>query len=283
MSDNPPTTNECTSCQLFLRVGIPVVVVFLIIVIGCIVWFDRYDKYRLQKKLQEKRDKKLQAQQNQQKYSSEENSFDSSSNEETDLSIYTLPSRSIVNSTERLSERSNKDNSNDLDNIERGRTDKSNPPNTTTKDVVVPSPYRVQRFHALIQQVHDENIKHLPTIVQTINEEMIDADAMYDGDDQSSIESDVTPIVANNNNNSTSQQVTNSETPPVHLTTTFIVQLPPCKDLATHSEIGLIRNNLSIPGTTESESTSSSSSSTSSSTCRSNSDAGAHGTYDIAV
>ena len=285
MSDNSATTNECRSCQLFLRVGIPVVAVCIIIVIASIVWFDRYDKHRLQKKLQEKRVKKLQSQKDQEKKSSKDNSCDSISNGETDLSIYTLPSGSIVNSTELQSGRSRKDNGNDLDNMERGRTDSSKSPKATTKAAVVVPSYQVQRLHALIQQVHDETVKHL----QNINEELVDDDvAMNDSDDQSSIESDATPVAANNNNNSSStsqQQATDSETPTVpHLTTTtFIVQLPPTKDMVmmTHADIGLIRNNLSIPGTTESESASSSSSTSSSSNCRSNSDVHAHGTYHI--
>ena len=277
MSDNSSPTNECTSCQLFLRVGIPVVVVFIILVIGCIIWFDRYDKNQLQKKLQEKREKKLQTPQN----SSDDHSVDIISNEETDLSIYTIPSSSVVDSTK--PSRPSPKVVNDLNSMERGSsTVASKSPCASTNAVVVPT-YRTQRFHTLIQQVHDENVMHLPMIVQDTDEEMGGGE-IHDGDDQSSIESDATPIVTNNNNNnhnSSSQQATDSEEP-VSLTT-FIVQLPPSKDLATHAEIGLIRNNLSIPGTTESESTSSSSS-TSSCSCRSSSSGGGTpGMYDITV
>ena len=168
MSDISSPTNECISCQLFLRVGIPVVVGFLILVIGCIIWFDRYDKHQLQKKLKEKRERKSQKQHN----STDDISFDSTSNEETDLSIYAIPSNSNVNTAEL----SGADRARDLNDMERGnRTVTSIPPSASVSAVVVPS-YRAQRFHTLIQQVHDENLTHLTTVVQENDDEVEDRD-----------------------------------------------------------------------------------------------------------
>ena len=93
--------------------------------------------------------------------------------------------------------------------------------------------------------MHDEHVQHVPDMNDDDDEQVNDDDEdHHDNDDQSSIESDATPVAANNNTNASP----------------CVVQFPPSKD------IGLIRNHLSITGTTESESTSSSASSSSSST-----------------
>lgn len=238
MSDTSKTTTECKSCQLFLRVGIPAVVVFIIIVVGCIIWFDRYDKHQQQKKLQEKRHKKLQQQRRQQQ---EEKSFEDHT---VDLSMYTIPSTSMVHSTEPT----DRGTSRDLDHVERGHT-LASPTSSSNEVALTPPSFRAQRFHALIQQVHDEHVQHVPDMNDDDDEQVNDGEDHHDNDDQSSIESDATPVVANNNTNASP----------------FVVQFPPSKD------IGLIRNHLSITGTTESESTSSSASSSSSSSTLSSS------------
>jgi hypothetical protein len=241
MSDPANVTNECKSCQLFLRMGIPLVVVVLILVVGCIIWFDRYDKRRLQKIREQKMIEK------QQQRSSNTISSNTSSDNDTQTFNSTVAVTNVAN------------NDSETDQMEQGNKNNAiiTPDESTTITLSSPS-YHIQRFQKLVQQVHDENIhvrknvtSRLPIIKDTKSiQSGMDHD--NDVDDQSSIESDATPVM--NNNNKSSMQDTNM------MKSTVIVQLPSQSNGIT-TEIGLLRNHLSIPSTTDTSSSSSTSSS----------------------